>query len=71
MIQIIMHDLQELNHRMKIGIKILWAVLLLTVFCISFSFISLFVMRRAISSIVMDTLQSLPNTFDTVTIVTE
>ena len=66
-----MHDLQELNHRMKLGIKILWAVLLLVVFCISFSFISLVVMRKAISNIVMETLQSLPDTFDTSTIVAE
>ena len=66
-----MHDLQELNHRMRVGIKILWAVLMLVVFCISFSFISLVVMRKAISNIVMETLQSLPDTFDTSTIVAE
>lgn len=71
MIHIIMHDLQELNHRMRVGIKILWVVLLLVVFCISFSFISLVVMRKAISNIVMETLQSLPDTFDTSTIVAE
>lgn len=71
MIHIIMHDLQELNHRMRVGIKILWAVLMLVVFCISFSFISLVVMRKAISNIVMETLQSLPDTFDTSTIVAE
>ncbi len=71
-----MHDLQELNRRMSIGIKILWVVLLLMVFCIAFSFISLIAMKNAvsneaISNIVMETLQSLPDSFDTATIINQ
>lgn len=69
MIRAMIQDLEELNRLLKLGIKILWAVLLLTIFCIAFSFVSLIVMKNSIQHIVYDTLQQLPDTFDTSNII--